>query len=294
MASKSAKTVQQIGQNVVSPIPNPTPVPTKIRTGVPESSSNLALIVVISVMFIITIYVIFYVWRTYNSTSLKTVTMTKSPIHLTEMGGGFKNLSADVVLPSMYNGNEFSYSFWTYVNSSTGIASNTNKFILGRMTDTDLPLSGNPLFYMDSTSNKLYAYVNTKGSPVELLSDMGTSENTLTIEYMPIHRWVNIVLVVDNNFIQLFMDGELRQVKDLSGENKLVLPTQGNMVAGGDGSFDGYLCKVQCFNYALSIDHAKIVYKAGPLQKSILAAIGVPNYGVRAPFYRVDTDMELK
>ena len=51
---------------------------------------------------------------------------------------------------------------------------------------------------------------------------------------------------------------------------------------------DGYMSKVQLFNYSLTIDHAKIIYKAGPLHKSILSMIGIPMYGLRNPFVRLD------
>jgi|TARA_Y100000389_G_scaffold105527_1_gene102421 hypothetical protein len=263
-----------------------------------KNNGNLALIAVITLMFIITIYVIMYIWKTYKSTSLKTVTMVSTPVQLTE-NGGFKNLSKEVTLPDMYNGNEFSYSFWVYVNSNTGNNVYSDKHVMSRMTNTDDVSTANPIFFIDSDSNKLYAYVsyssNNENVLVNNLPDM--KENALVIDYLPIHRWVNIVLVVDNNYIQLFMDGELRQVKDFSSNgitpNKIPRPTQGNIVAGGNDtliSFDGYLSKVQCFNYALTLDHAKIVYKTGPLPKSILAALGVPAYGVRSPFYRIDTN----
>jgi hypothetical protein len=272
-------------------VPSPTIVS-------PKNNGNLALIAVITLMFIITIYVIMYIWKTYKSTSLKTVTMVSTPVQLTE-NGGFKNLSKEVTLPDMYNGNEFSYSFWVYVNSNTGNTVYSDKHVMSRMTNTDDVSTANPIFFIDSDSNKLYAYVsyssNNENVLVNNLPDM--KENALVIDYLPIHRWVNIVLVVDNNYIQLFMDGELRQVKDFSSNgitpNKIPRPTQGNIVAGGNDtliSFDGYLSKVQCFNYALTLDHAKIVYKTGPLPKSILAALGVPAYGVRSPFYRIDTN----
>jgi hypothetical protein len=264
---------------------------------VPKNNGNLALIAIITLMFIITIYVIMYIWKTYKSTSLKTVTMVPEPVQLTETGG-FKNLSAEVTLPDMYNGNEFSYSFWVYVNSSTGNNSGSDKHVMSRMTNTDDVSTANPMFFIDSDSNKLYAYVSYSSANENVLVNHlpEMKADALVIDYLPIHRWLNIVLVVDNNYIQLFMDGELRQVKDFSSNgitaNKVPRPTQGNIVAGGNEnltSFDGFISKVQCFNYALTLDHAKIVYKTGPLPKSLLAAIGVPNYGVRSPFYRIDT-----
>jgi hypothetical protein len=110
---------------------------------------------------------------------------------------------------------------------------------------------------------------------------------------------VNIVLVVDNNFVQVFMDGELREVKDLSNGTSggVVATPNGNLMAGGDAnitSFEGYLSKVQAFNYAVTIEHAKMIYKAGPLESSVLAKVGIGNYTIRSPFVRVDETTEVQ
>ena len=122
-------------------------------------------------------------------------------------------------------------------------------------------------------------------------------ESTLTIPYIPMQRWINIILVVDNNFLQLFMDGELRQVKDLSSfatignQTGVIASPVGNMAIGTTGgvpAFKGFISKVQVFNYAISIDHAKIIYQVGPLNKSVLQNIGIPYYGIQNPFYRID------
>ena len=61
----------------------------------------------------------------------------------------------------------------------------------------------------------------------------------------------------------------------------------GDPKPGGD-YLDGFISKLKFFNYALTIDHAKMMYKTGPVHQSILSKLGLPLYGVRNPFYRVD------
>lgn len=259
--------------------------------------SNIGLIIVAFVLVCVIIYVIIYVYKTYNSTSLKTATMLKKPLKITNTE--IVNVSNNVALPELYNGKEFSYSFWIYVDAIQ--PNNDYKFVLGRLSSKGNYADGNPIFFLDNSLNKLYVYVRTEGDSTSSLSAMKDSTNTLSIRYLPLQRWVNILLVVDNNFVQLFLDGDLRQVKDLSGNsaqpaNHVVATSSGNLMAGGSEStiaFDGYLSKVQALNYAATIDHAKVIYKAGPLHKSILSAIGVPFYGIQSPFYRIDEQTEV-
>ena len=259
--------------------------------------SNIGLVIVAFVLVCVIIYVIIYIYKTYNSTSLKTATMLKKPLKISNTE--IVNVSNNVALPELYNGKEFSYSFWIYVDAIH--PNNDYKFVLGRMSSKGSYSDGNPIFFLDNTINKLYVYVRTEGDSTSSLSSMKDSSNTLNIRYLPLQRWVNILLVVDNNFVQLFLDGDLRQVKDLSGNaaqpsNRVVATSSGNLMAGGSENtiaFDGYLSKVQALNYAATIDHAKVIYKAGPLHKSILASIGVPFYGIQSPFYRIDEQTEV-
>lgn len=244
-------------------------------------------------------------------TSLKTVTMLKKPIKVPQ--NTLYNISSQTDLSQLnnINGKEFSYSFWMYVDGDNLNATASNKLVMGRMETEDITRS-TPVFVLDKSQNKLFVYVKkSKDSYIGGINDINSNHrDVLTISYLPLQRWVNVVLVVDNNFVQLFMDGELREVKDLSNysstvgslESSVVQTPSGNMIVGANSAnnnimpaFNGYLSKVQVFNYAVTIDHAKVVYKAGPLHRSVLSAIGVPtNYGIQNPFYRIDehSDME--
>lgn len=258
-----------------------------------SASSNLGVIISFFVLIFASVYVMFFVYRKYTSTSLKTVTMLTKPKKIASI----QNISSTVKLPTYVNGNEFSYSFWMYVDSSNSQSTRADKYILGSMGSKGALSTANPVFFMDNNTNKLHVYVNT-GGHVNTLGDMKLSPDSLTIPYVPLQRWVNVLLVVDNNYVQLFMDGELRQVKDIAGTqlNKVVAQPSGNLYIGGvpeQPAISGFLSKVQAFNYAVTIDHAKIIYKAGPLNKSFLSVIGAGTYGVQSPFYKLDEKMEM-
>jgi hypothetical protein len=257
-------------------------------------NSNIGLVVIVGVMFFVIVYVMIYLFKQYNSTALKTVTMLKKPVKVPE--NKFLNISEESGLPSLsyINGKEFSYSFWMYIEGDAFQQTANDKFVLGRLESGEHVRGASPLFMLNKNSNTLSVKLNVEnGGHVE-------SADALTINYIPLQRWVNIVLVVDNNFIQLFMDGELRQVTDLTkyqNDNSVVKTPLGNLYIGSNTqvpSFNGYISKVQAFNYAVTIDHAKVIYKAGPLHRTVLSSIGIDTYGIQSPFYRIDEKNQVK
>jgi hypothetical protein len=269
-------------------------------------NKNLTMVVAIAIGFFIIVYVTIYLYKRFLKTSLKTVTMLTKPFKINE--NELTNLTDTVTLPQLYNGKEFSVSYWVYFDAEQFNSTHDPKFVLGRMPDKGSLASSNPIFYTLPDSNVMYVAIKTNKdtgtytnlndlhSLAERDPSPSDSYQFLKIPYVPLQRWVNIILVVDNNFIQLFVDGELRQVVDLSSvgysySNIIVGNTNGNFYTGGGGgftSFKGYLSKVQMMNYAITIDHAKIIYKSGPLHRSVLSVLGLPLYGVRNPFYRID------
>ncbi|QOI90205.1 hypothetical protein QKU58_gp126 [Pyramimonas orientalis virus] len=264
---------------------------------------NLGLVVIIGVICFVMLYVVLYIYRQYNNTSLKTITMVKKPLKVPYNSLYDVSSESDLLQMNNINGKEFSYSFWMYVEGDKLGVTNSNKLVMGRMEGEDIT-NGSPIFAMDKASNKLYVYLKKTDKYINSINDINSSNpNVLTINYLPLQRWVNVVLVVDNNFVQLFMDGELREVKDLThgqsdGDSSIVATPAGKLIVGTANNmpgFAGYISKVQVLNYAVTIDHAKVIYGAGPLHRSVLSVIGVPtNYGIQNPFYRIDEHSEVE
>jgi hypothetical protein len=244
---------------------NPTTPDFKFANDVIVPTNAGKVIIVIFLMFII-IYVVIYVFKLYSSTSLITTTLLKKPISIPYTS---TNITKDTTLPKNINGNQYSISTWVYVDeiSQTG----ADKFILGRGTEHAFI----PRIYLDRNNN--------------LNVNVGdTSSGPLVSKNFPTNRWVNVVIVVDETLAQLYIDGQFKEAKVASGIFKSSL---GNIYIGKATNYErleGYLSKLQLFNYALTIDHTQIIYKAGPLHKSILSMIGIPMYGLRNPFVRMD------
>jgi hypothetical protein len=129
---------------------------------------------------------------------------------------------------------------------------------------------------------------------------------TFKIDYVPLQRWVNIIVNVNNNMLSVIMDGAIHSTRILNENNlkctedassNLVSPTAGTLMIGNINedinilpAADGYISRIQFFNYSLKTPaHIKKIYNSGPVKSvGILQKLGLPLYGIRNPLYRID------
>ena len=293
-----------------------------IRGNLPKDGLTFALVALSTALII---YIVYHLYKISKKTDLKTVTLLKTARKInTSM---IDTINKDVDMPLLYNGTEFSYSFWLYINEFTPTQS--PKLILFNNTNTSLS-GATPIFYLDPSYVKLYVLLKTNKVSTQNrrnLNDLHTLKDCdyleMNVPYVPMNRWVNVTLVVDNQYAQLFFDGELRKVIDAT-ENHMIankgwtgddktgvsstLPecqdenniccfnnllssnlgtslNTGKITGSSNEVVEGYLSQVRFFNYAITLDHAKVIYRAGPINQNILSNVGVPMYGIRNPFY---------
>jgi len=310
-----------------------------------DALGRVSSVIMFLLVFAVTVYVVIHLVKTFRKTDLKTVTLVKKAIKIPLYGS--KNISAEDDLPSLYNGVEYAYSMWMYIEQHR--PTNRPKLIMFRGSDASLSSSATPIFYMDADYVKMHCLIKTNKpkKPNTKRNSLSDFENhpdcdylRLTVDYVPMQRWVNVLVVVDNEYVQLFFDGELRKVVDITDTEvidnfdttasdtqyrgndvdgcKISEDVEGNTVYNkccnkrtlccsdrriysklpGDNFYvgkinedevvEGYLSKVQFFNYAITLDHARLIYQSGPLHRSWLSQFGLPLYGLRNPVYRID------
>lgn len=266
----------------------------KIRTGTSRAVEYLGLGIgatfVIGLALLVLIYVIYHLYTIIMRTNLRTNTLQRDPIRVDKLET--KTLAGNGNFSELSNGKEFSYSFWMYISEHT--PSEEHKHVLSR--------GNNPIFMMDNTNNKLYALIATENNAAApSLTSLTNVPGyvSLSIEYVPIQRWVFITLVVENEFATLFMDGEIYSVKTLaqSTGNKIVGNMSGDMTIGRRSGniygFDGIISKVSFANYALTVSHVRAAYASSPMQSTTLSSMGLPHYRLRSPIVRVDDVTEI-
>lgn len=134
----------------------------------------------------------------------------------------------------------------------------------------------------------------------------------LTIDYIPLQRWVNISYIVNNKLLTVLVDGEIYSVTT-TDEIMMGLPQAfdqyGNpmniniILDKGSGSvypgttskitniapINGYLSKLKFYNYAVSISDLRNFYNEGPIVSSSILGIPLPlSYGIRSPIYNLN------
>lgn len=263
-----------------------------------------------------------------NGAGLKSATVSRTPIQLTGENTPPPILAARMPVPMV--GMEYSYSFWVYLENYSQTPG-SQKLLWYRGVNGELS-SANPIVYLDSMSNKMYVVIKTKNSHLNandsndlskiipnnyfLNSSLALNDNAnkhiiMSYDYVPLQRWVNFGIVIDNKLITLYMDGEIYSVKsvdeikairtselDVLGKpvqyNVIVDNTQGDINIGKNPSsinstISGYVSKFQFFNYAITSNDMKKVYKSGPFVNSFLSFMGMGAYSVRTPIYKIDT-----
>jgi len=297
------------------------------------------MIIIIAVTILLFIFVILYITFAMKSKNLKGKVLLNVPVKVDTRDTAIQIVNG--TMPKSMVGREYSYSTWMYLESfsqdmNTVTKTPYHKLIMYRGTAGDIA-SANPIVMMDGRSNKLYVIIKTTESSIasstvsndlneiltknyfwnqemSLENPMVNKHIVLTIDYVPLQRWVHIMLVVDNKVMTLYLDGEIYSVKSTDeykasrqphvtrlgrtiDYNLIVEKTDGDLfigksLIGGKRTIDGYIAKVEFFNYALSVDKVKKVYQDGPLPRGLLAWLGLGQYGFRAPIYKLNQSVQ--
>jgi hypothetical protein len=180
---------------------------------------------------------------------------------------------------------------------------------------------GSPYVFLDKYENKLYIRFGTvsesddtfkKTTPLSSVQNLNQADflaymrQGIEIPYVPLQRWVHVAVVVNENTnggtMSAYVDGELSKIVSTqqgvsnsassSAFNRLDLDKTGDLHIGGafdsplGPGFSGLISKVTMFNYDLNTKDIYKDYNEGPMD-GLLASLGLANYGVRSPIYRV-------
>ncbi len=209
-------------------------------------------------------------------------------------------------MPSPANGNEMTYNFWIHLSDNFS-QSQRNKLIFFRgQRDQDsnniirLMKGAGPIVVIDPKSNKMKFAISTSKSNAAELDAIFDPNNTeykkylhTFIEYIPLQRWVNICVMIIDNSMRVYMDGDIYSVVSTNElqDTPSLNPSEDELQIGSDiGSHqtEGHLSNMRYFNYTLSQDKIRGLYRRGPFPKSWLNTFGIQNYGVQSPIYKIE------
>ena len=220
------------------------------------------------------------------------------------------------------NGIKRSFGFWIYIND---INKYSGKFRhIAHVGDKhEKILNASPYIFLDSYSNKIYFRFAPKDEseqpspqilPTDKLNNISDINKLLkydnnnkncgiTIKYVPIQRWVHVVVVIsdaNSGVVYTYIDGELSDVEDNKTKklflHELNFENTGNLYVGGSAlnsvvdtmGFSGLISKFTLYNYDMNKNDIYKEYNKGPLN-GLLTSMGIGSYGLRNPIYKLNT-----
>ena len=268
------------------------------------SKSTIAMFIIIALILIV-IIVVYIVYRIKRS-DLQNVVIVKSSTRLFNNKDPFKFDAHN--LPPTLNGQEYSYSMWLYLVEYPPMDNHALVFCRGGSgQNVD---KSNPIVFLDKATNRLHVAVRTTmptsdevtldfANPLDhVLEKSKSGFLTASVEYVPLQRWVHVVFTVQDNLLTLYLDGDIYTVANIfdmpkpAGTRPVFAGTSGDVFVGSLPNLPtqprAFIGKMQFYNFALMHKDVRTIYSEGPSKRSILTRMGLPEYGVRTPIYRLE------
>jgi len=193
--------------------------------------------------FILLIYIIYYYYTTsqYGTRS--------SPIFIEKPVNAFDdNLSRETrQLPVGSEGLSFTYNFWIYIADwQYKFSEKKTIFIKGQ------PANRAPEVYLTPSQNSLGVAISTFADP---------SGEVAVIDNIPLQKWINIAVILDNRTLDIYLDGKLERSYVLKGVPRM---NRNALQFAPNGGFYGQISMFRYFNRPITPDEAFSIYSQGP------------------------------
>lgn len=158
------------------------------------------------------------------------------------------------------DGLEFTWSVWLFIEDYV-YREGQYKHIFHKGNDGIGPdgisrPNNAPGLYLDKNTNKLIVFMNT----------FEDSNESVTIEDVPIHKWVNVVVRVVQRQLDVYINGSLVKRHILSGVPK---QNYGDVYVSMNGGFSGYTSDLRYFNSGIGTNHIRALADSGPNTKVV-------------------------
>lgn len=169
-------------------------------------------------------------------------------------------------------GMEFTWSTWIYIDNASSGNNNNPKRIFSKGGDS---ATGNA-FAMNSPG--LYLYDGTTSNTNALTIVMSTFDDNgtfstsgsveqIVIKNIPIQKWVNVMIRVQNRTIDIYINGVLSTRDNL---NQVIKQNYGDIFVGDDANgMNGFISSLRYFDHAIGNMKIQEIIQQGPNLKMI-------------------------
>jgi hypothetical protein len=160
-------------------------------------------------------------------------------------------------------GIEFSYMLWMYIGDFNYKLGQW-KHVFHKGNDSSWPNRA-PGVWIHPNKNALRVYMNTYNN----------IEEHVDIEDIPLNKWLHLVITVQDNALDIYVNGFLKKRTILSGTCK---QNFGDLWVNANGGFHGYISRMQYFDYAVQFSKIEQAMNSGPSMNLPATAVQKPPY----------------
>ena len=192
---------------------------------------------------ILVIYIIYYLYSSAQYDPRSAPLLIGKPVNAFD-----ENLSKTTTrLPSASEGLAFTYNYWMYI-ADWQYKFGEEKVIFIKGQDAN-------------KAPKVFLYPKKNSMGVRMVTFADPNGEGCDIDNIPLQKWVNIAVVLDNRTMDIYVDGRLERSCALRGVPKL---NKNELRFAPGGGFYGQLSKFRYFNRAITPDEAHSIYTDGP------------------------------
>lgn len=268
------------------------------------SGGNVLKIILILLIMIFIVGVTIWIIARLKRGSKKETDLTKNEklVQLDSKKNIPMTISSDNMPPPAM-GNDYTLNFWIFLSENYQ-SSTDHKIVFYRGVKDGTsanPLMLNPsspVVAMNKDSNKMHIAVATnKASAPDNLENIFFSSDDkylrTSIDYIPPQQWVNVTVMVIDNILRVYLDSDIYSVastSELTGSPGL-LTTEEDITVGSSSqslNVQGFFANFRYFNHSIPQSQIKSIYRKGPTNKSLFSMLGLGEYGVQSPIYKIE------
>jgi hypothetical protein len=171
--------------------------------------------------------------------------------------------SGSVTISRSVNANEgieFTWSVWIYIDDLTY---NTGRyrcvFYKGNDYSKNPDADAQGLNFPNNAPG-LYIAPNTNDLVI-MMNTFNVINEEITINDIPINKWVNVIIRCENNTLDVYINGSIIKSHHLHGVPK---QNYGDVYIAPNGGFAGYISNLWYYNYALGVNEISKIGSNGP------------------------------
>jgi len=224
-----------------------------MKRNIQKGGSTQSIIIIVTV--IILTLAIFGAYKYFDSYSVKG-TLTKQFLPFIHDAKLAKRVNEGAI-PTSSQGNEYNINLWIYINDYV-YRYKEDKIIIQRGNNN----SSNPTILLTANTNTLRVITNVETNlEAEDEVDEVALVNICDIPDIPLQRWVNINVSLNDKIVDVFINGNLSKTCLVNGYPK---PNVGAMDICKDGGFNGFISNITFTNRARTITDIQSAYRKGP------------------------------